>query len=353
MEWYRLRLAGVKDGVIKKLLKLFKNYEDIFQFERYYFEKNLKLEDEVIEKIFLSKNLDIEKEREKLNNLGIGILFINDENYPENLKNISSPPLFLYYKGDLKLLNKNKVGIVGTRKATSYGKISCEKLTKDLVKNKVVTVSGLALGIDTVCHKSTLEGDGKTIAVVGSGLDVIYPRENERLWKQIGEKGLLISEYPLGTEPLKFNFPRRNRIIVGISNGIIVVESQKTGGSLITAELALDEGREVYAIPGDIFSFSSEGCNNLIKNSQAKLITSADDIMEDMGWTKEGNEEKDSLALSDYERKIYNVLTREKSLDEIIMETSLKVGEALAILMELEYKKIIVSIAGGKYRRKN
>lgn len=353
MEWYRLRLAGVKDGVIKKLLKLFKNYEDIFQFERYYFEKNLKLEDEVIEKIFLSKNLDIEKEKEKLNNLGIGILFINDENYPENLKNISSPPLFLYYKGDLKLLSKNKVAIVGTRKATSYGKISCEKLTKDLVKNKVVTVSGLALGIDTVCHKSTLEGDGETIAVVGSGLDVIYPRENERLWKQIGEKGLLISEYPLGTEPLKFNFPRRNRIIVGISNGIIVVESQKTGGSLITAELALDEGREVYAIPGDIFSFSSEGCNNLIKNSQAKLITSADDIMEDMGWTKEGNEEKDNLELSDYERKIYNVLTREKSLDEIIMETSLKVGEALAILMELEYKKIIVSIAGGKYRRKN
>lgn len=353
MEWYRLRVVGVKDGVIKKLLKVFKRYEDIFQVDRYYLERNLKLEEEIVDKILFSKNIDMEKEIEKLKKFGIEVLFINDKRYPENLRNISSPPLFLYYKGNLKLIYKNKLAIVGTRKATSYGKISCEKITKDLVKNKVVTVSGLALGIDTVCHKSTLEENGETIAVVGSGLDVIYPRENQKLWELVGEKGLLISEYPLGTEPLKFNFPRRNRIIVGISSGIIVVESQKTGGSLITAELALDEGREVYAIPGDIFSFSSEGCNNLIKNSQAKLITCADDIMEDMGWTVEENEEKENLELSEYERKIYNVLTREKSLDEIIIETSLRVGEALAILMELEYKKIVVSISGGKYRRKN
>lgn len=214
----------------------------------------------------------------------VSLLFIRDTNYPEELKNIAKPPIFLYYCGDIGLLQKRKIAVVGTRRATSYGRIACEKIVRELVENEVVTVSGLAAGIDSICHKKTLDYGGKTIAVIGSGLDVVYPRENEKLWKVIGERGLILSEYPLGTEPFAYNFPMRNRIIVGISQGVVVVESKSKGGSLITAELALEEGREVFAIPGDIFSPASEGCNSLIKNSSAKLITSVEDILEEFGW---------------------------------------------------------------------
>ncbi len=249
-------------------------------------------------------------------------------------------------------MKSRKIGVVGTRRATTYGKIACEKLVKGLVENGVVTVSGLASGIDTVCHKKTLENNGKTIAVIGSGLDVVYPKENEKLWQVIGEKGLLISEYPLGTEPFSFNFPMRNRIIVGLSQGIVVIESKVKGGSLITAELALEEGREVFAVPGEIFSPVSEGCNNLIKNASAKLVTSVEDILVEFGWSVK-REKKSKLNLTEYEEKIYNILEREKNLDELIIESSMKAGEILSILMDLEIKKVVVSVPGGKYRRKN
>ena len=225
-------------------------------------------------------------------------------------------------------------------------------MTEDLVNNEITTVSGLALGIDSICHKKTLDKNGKTIAVVGSGLDVIYPKENRILWENIEKSGLIISEYPLGTEPIGYNFPMRNRIIVGLSRGILVIESQKKGGSLITAELALEEGREVFAVPGDIFSPSSEGCNNLIKNSQAKLTTDVKDIIIEYGWELKNNK-NNNLKLTSYEEKIFFLLEKEKNLDELILGTSLKASEILSILMDLEIKHIIVSIPGGKYRRKN
>ena len=249
-------------------------------------------------------------------------------------------------------MKNRRIGVVGTRKATTYGRITCEKMTEDLIENGITTVSGLALGIDSICHKRTLDKSGKTIAVVGSGLDIIYPKENRILWEQIEKYGLIISEYPLGTEPIGYNFPMRNRIIVGLSKGILVIESQKKGGSLITAELALEEGREVFAVPGDIFSPSSEGCNNLIKNSQAKLTTDVKDIIVEYGW-KIKNNKNSNLDLTSYEEKIFSLLEKEKNLDELILESSFKASEILSILMDLEIKHIIVSIPGGKYRRKN
>lgn len=297
----------------------------------------------LILKIYLS--MVLKKNRVKVLNL-------KSKNYPEDLRNISQPPVFLYYKGDISLLENRKIGVVGTRKATSYGRITCEKMTEDLVSNEITTVSGLALGIDSICHKRTLEKSGKTIAVVGSGLDIIYPKENRILWEQIERSGLIISEYPLGTEPIGYNFPMRNRIIVGLSRGILVIESQKKGGSLITAELALEEGREVFAVPGDIFSPSSEGCNNLIKNSQAKLTTDIKDIITEYGWEIKNNKNS-NLSLTSYEEKIFFLLEKEKNLDELILESSFKAGEILSILMDLEIKHAIVSIPGGKYRRKN
>lgn len=352
MEWYRLELKNVKYRTFQILLKKFEEYEDIFKVDKTYLKNYLKLDEDELKKIYDSKELDLEVELKKLEKNGVSILFIKDKEYPEELKNIAKPPIFLYYRGDISILKGRKIAVVGTRRATSYGKIACEKLVRELVENEIITVSGLASGIDTICHRKTLENNGKTIAIIGSGLDIVYPKENEKLWKEIGEKGLLISEYPLGTEPFAYNFPMRNRIIVGVSQGVVVVESKAKGGSLITAELALEEGREVFAVPGEIFSPVSEGCNNLIKNSSAKLITSIEDILDEFGWKKIKKEIESKLNLTEYEKKIYNILVKEKTLDELIVESSMKASEILTILMDLEIKKLIISIAGGKYRRK-
>lgn len=352
MEWYKLRAADVKDSVIRNLMSAFEEYLDIFKLDEFQLRKYFNIDDTEYKKILNSKTLSLDKEIENLKKNKVKVLSLKSKNYPEELKNISQPPVFLYYKGDISLLENRRIGVVGTRKATTYGRITCEKMTEDLIENGITTVSGLALGIDSICHKRTLEKSGKTIAVVGSGLDIIYPKENRILWEQIEKYGLIISEYSLGTEPIGYNFPMRNRIIVGLSRGILVIESQKKGGSLITAELALEEGREVFAVPGDIFSPSSEGCNNLIKNSQAKLTTDVKDIIIEYGW-KIKNNKNSNLDLTSYEEKIFSLLEKEKNLDELILESSFKASEILSILMDLEIKHIIVSIPGGKYRRKN
>lgn len=351
MEWYKLRIAGVRDCVIRNLMERFENYEEIFKFDKYTFINSFQIKEEEYSKIIESKNVNLKEEIQKLNEKNIKILSLKSSDYPEKLKNISQPPVFLYYKGDISLLKKRVIGVVGTRKATTYGRVVCEKFSQELVENNIVTVSGLALGIDSICHKKTLESQGKTIAVVGSGLDIIYPKENRVLWQEIEKKGLILSEFPLGTEPLARNFPMRNRIIAGISKGILVVESQLKGGSLITAEIALEEGREVFAVPGDIFSPASEGCNELIKNSQAKLVTSVADILSEYEWKKR-EKRKIKVEMTSLEEKIYCVLDKELTLDEIIIKTSIKAGEALAILMNLELKKLVVSVAGGKYRKR-
>ncbi|MCI6152585.1 DNA-processing protein DprA [Fusobacterium perfoetens] len=351
MEWYRLRIIGLKDSIIAKLMLHFEKYNDIFLLDKELLKLYFKFDDETISLIYQSKKTNLEKELTFFKEKNINIISLKDKNYPINLKNISHPPLFLYYKGDISIANEKTIGIVGTRRPTTYGKRVCEKITTDLVKSQVTIVSGLALGIDAISHKTTLENNGKTIAVVGSGLDIIYPRENKRYWEEIGEKGLLISEFPLGTEPLSYNFPMRNRIIVGLSKGIVVVESKEKGGSLITASLALEEGRDVFAIPGDIYSPVSTGTNNLIKNSEAKLITSSEDILKEFNWPiKESN--KINLNLSEDELKIYNILEKEKSLDELIIITGIKAKILLAILMEMEINGYILSISGGKYIRK-
>lgn len=350
MEWYRLRLVGLKDNIISKLMSKVDSYDDLFKLDKDQLRLYFSLDNESLNLIYSSRQIDLEKELEKLKTKGIKIVSLKSNDFPEQLKNISHPPVFLYYKGDLSLIKNRTIGIVGTRKATTYGRVCCEKITKELVNSNITTVSGLALGIDAICHKKTLELKGKTIAVVGSGLDKIYPFENKKIWLEIEEKGLLISEFPLGTDPLAYNFPLRNRIIVGLSKGIVVIESKEKGGSLITASLALDEGRDVFAIPGDIFSPSSLGTNKLIKNSEAKLITSGEDILKEFDW--EISNTVNNLNLSSNELRIYNILDTEKNLDQIIVESKMKPREILAILMELEIKSIISSVSGGKYRRK-
>lgn len=350
MDWYRLRLANLKDTHILHLMKKLKNYNDIFKLSREQLTIYFFLKDEDIDKIYNSRCLNLKEELEILKNQNIKVISFKDDNYPIYLKNISHPPVFLYYKGNINLLKNKIIGIVGTRKPTTYGKISCEKFTTELVNSGVTTVSGLALGIDAICHKTTLELNGNTIAVVGSGLDIIYPYENKKYWNEISKKGLLLSEFPLGTKPLPYNFPMRNRIIVGISKGILVVESKEKGGSLITASIALEEGRDIFAVPGDIYSPVSIGTNNLIKKSEAKLVSCGEDILKEFNW--ENNYKDNDLNLTKEELIIYSNLTGEKSLDELIIDTGMKASIILALLINMEIKNAIASVSGGKYRRK-
>lgn len=204
----------------------------------------------------------------------IDIISIQDEEYPKLLKEIYDPPVFLYIKGNKKILNNNSISIIGCREATSYGLKVAGEFAYNLSKQKINIISGLARGIDSVAHFGAVRANGKTVAVLGNGLDTIYPKENNNLIQNIlNSGGAIISEYPLGTLPKKENFPARNRIISGISRGILVVEAKEKSGTLITVDFALEQGRDVFVIPGNINSINSVGTNNLIKQG-AKLVTS-------------------------------------------------------------------------------
>ncbi|MCK5779808.1 MAG: DNA-processing protein DprA [Psychrilyobacter sp.] len=347
--WYKLRVLGVKDSAIMKLMNLYEEFEEIYLHERSFYSVFLKLKDEEITKIFDAYKINLDIHIEKMINLNIEVISFKDRRYPLYLKNISHPPVFLYIKGKLLFPEKN-IGVVGTRKMTSYGESSCREVVGDLVGAGVAITSGLAVGVDVTAHKRALNLGGHTIAVVGSGLDVIYPPENKAEWDQISREGTLISELPLGTPPDRYNFPLRNRIIVGLTRGIAVMESYKKGGSLITAKLALEENRDVFVVPGFPKYSSFEGNNNLIRDSYGKLITCGNDILKEYDWDKEKTTPK-NIDISKKEEEIYNSLIIEQSLDELIVKTKYGIGELLAILTSLEIKKLVKAIAGGKYRR--
>ena len=275
---------------------------------------------------------------------------IEDDIYPQCLKEISNPPLKLYYKGNLDLLKDERlIAVVGTRNPSSYGKLCCEYMVKKMSRANITIVSGFAKGIDSIAHKTSLLAGGKTIAVIASGLDIVYPASNLSLYREIEEKGLILSEYEAGVKPFKFNFPQRNRIIAGLSKGTIVVESKDRGGSLITADLALEFNRDVYAVPGDVFSEYSKGCNNLIRDSKAKSLSNINELLDDYSWKIE--EKNINNKYTQNQLLILNSLSSEKNLDNILMETKIEQTEILAELMTLEIMGAIKSIAGGRYKK--
>ena len=209
------------------------------------------------------------------------------EDYPKVLLEIPDPPPYLYVKGELRG-SETAVAVVGSRRASTYGMLTTTRLATELAAHGVTVVSGMARGVDTAAHRGALSGGGRTIGVLGCGIDVVYPPENRKLFEEMAEKGALVSEFPLGTLPLAENFPRRNRIISGMSRGVLVVEAMENSGSLITAQFALDQGREVFAIPGNINTSSSRGANRLIKQG-AKLVESVDDILEELPQMSAGS----------------------------------------------------------------
>jgi DNA processing protein len=225
------------------------------------------------------------KELELLRHNNCLAINFSDASYPELLREIPDPPPVLYTRGRQELLKSSCLAIVGSRAATAYGKRVCRSLAAE-ISPFLTIVSGMALGIDTEAHAGALSGGGNTIAVLGTGLDIAYPEQNRRLYEQIGSHGLLVSEYPLGTKPEGFRFPARNRIIAGIGSGVLVVEAARKSGSLITAQIALDNGREVFAVPGQIDSLKSDGTHWLLKQG-AKLVQSAQDVIEELCHERE------------------------------------------------------------------
>lgn len=293
------------------------------------------------------------RQREMFGDLGAECLLYTASAYPERLRQISDPPPLLYVRGDVSLLESTSIAVVGSRAATSYGSRTAYQLSSRLAAAGVTVVSGLALGIDTDAHGGALAAEGRTIAVLGCGVDIVYPRGNRKLFDEIVRRGLVVSEYPLGTIPEGFRFPARNRIIAGISRGVVVVEAAKRSGSLITAQLAVDEGREVYAVPGQVDSYKSEGAHWLLQQG-AKLVQSADDILEDLGVraifasSRAGTaEELDGVARSLLECIESYPLSR----DELLLKSGLEIVTFSEYLLLLELEGLIELLPGGEVRR--
>ena len=296
------------------------------------------------------------KQLRELDKLGGRLVTFWDEEYPESLKQIYDPPAMLFVKGELTAKDKYAIAIVGTRQPSHYGRKVAEKLTTELARKGLTIVSGLAYGIDTLAHRFALQSMGRTIAVLGSGLNVIYPRENSSLAKKIITNGALISEYPLGTGPDRNNFPKRNRIVCGMSLGVIVVEAGIKSGALITASIALEQNREVFAIPGNIDSPKSIGTNDLIKQG-AKAVTSTEDILEELypklGRFIEHQEvQVDDIKLDGNEKKIFEILSHEpQHIDSLALNTKLTTSKVLSILLALELKNVIKQLPGKLFVR--
>ena len=229
------------------------------------------------------ESMDWNLEIKRLQEHKVKVITILDGGYPQRLKEIYLPPIVLFYRGNLSLINQRAVAVVGSRDHSKYAKECIREIIPELVKDDIVVISGLARGVDTLAHEETLKANGNTIAVIGSGLDVVYPLENSKLYDLIAKRGLILSEYPLQSRPLKFHFPYRNRIIAGLSHGVCVIEAKEKSGSLITANLALSENREVFAVPGSIFSIHSKGTNSLIE-AGACLVSSSETISKNLKY---------------------------------------------------------------------
>jgi DNA processing protein len=292
-----------------------------------------------------------DEQLKRLNRTNGRILTIWDNDYPELLKKIYDPPAFLFILGKFNNADLRSIGIVGTRHPTSYGQTVTEQLCTDLARQQITIVSGLARGIDTVAHTAALTANARTIAVLGSGIDVPYPPENKKLMERIAENGVVVSEFFMGTKPDAPNFPRRNRIISGLSIGTVVIESAEDGGAMITASTALDQDREVFAIPGNITEKRSAGPNKLIRDGRAKLISSVDDIFSELQiqlrLPLDAEPMRVALSLSPTERQIFDLLASEPAhIDVLAEQANANTSDVLVTLLSLEFKGIVRQLPG-------
>ncbi len=345
---------------IKKIRDRFPNIKDLFEAANRELVA-LGLDEETASALTSPKILDrAEKDIEKLTRKQYAILTLEDRNYPSYLRETFDPPCVLYCAGKVDALEELSVSVVGARKPTPYGRAVAEKLAYDLASCGLVVVSGLARGIDSIAHWGALQG-GKTVAVMGSGLDVIYPRENRKLFEKILETGAVITEFPFKSSPLGYHFPMRNRIISGLSLAVIVIEATQRSGSLITARLALEQDREVMAVPGNTTSELSRGTNWLVKTG-AKLVERWEDVVEEFPpllkdqllAKKEERIPKTLPSVNPDEEKVLALLKTDEftPVDELVEKTEFSVSEILSLSLQLELKGYISQSPGKNFQRK-
>ena len=290
--------------------------------------------------------VDPEGELARLAQLQVSAITLLEPEYPTWLQHIQSPPAVLYVRGSLEPQDELALAVVGTRRATRYGLEVTRRIVPELVRAGVTIVSGLALGIDGAAHQAALDAGGRTLAVMACGVDVVYPREHRLLARAISENGALLSEYPPGVQPDARNFPPRNRIISGLSRGVLVVEAGEKSGALITAQFALEQGRETFAIPGSVFSCQSRGTNGLIQRGEAKLVLSADDILEELALQRSAAQLEMRLAMpvDDLEKQVLSAVSAEPlHIDELSRTLGLPVAALSSVLMTLELKGLVHS----------
>ncbi len=286
-------------------------------------------------------------------------LYINDKEYPARLAECVDAPIMLYKKGDADLNGAKILSIVGTRRSTAYGEEVCENLIRDIKESvpEIIIVSGLAYGIDVCAHRASIKNGISTVGVLAHGLDRIYPDRHRDIADKMANSGALISEYTSGTSPEKGNFLARNRIIAGIADATLVAESSEKGGAMVTANIVSGYGRDLFAFPGKISDVRSRGCNNLIRDNKAALITCADDLLNMMNWVKTKKQEQPQqlsfdFEFTDKELGVYNLLVQkgELHINQISAETGISIANLSTILMDMEFKEMVKSLPGAMYR---
>lgn len=349
--WLSLNLVpGLGLDKLRKLVNAFGTAKNIFLKDKKELSKVIGSKEDLLENLRIEKIEPIlKKELKELKRRKFYYIALSDKEYPEYLKEIYDPPVVLYIKGKLLKEDKFSLSIVGARKASYYGIDIAEKFSHDLAKCGFTIVSGLARGIDSAVHSGALKAKGRTIAVLGSGVDIIYPPENRSLADNISENGAVISEFPLSTRPFPSNFPRRNRIISGLTKGTIVVEAGLRSGSLITAGLALEQGRDVFAVPGKALSDQNKGAHVLIKQG-AKLIDNIFDILEEFNINKDKISNliyNKTLPVNEDEKKVVSILSDEpKHIDLICRELDDPIQKVLGVLTQLELKGLVKQLQG-------
>jgi len=358
-QWLSLAFTpGLGPATLKKLVERFGSARQILAASRKDFEKCPFLRKDSLASLCDQKTIAeaaAERELRLAEKAGITLLCWDDPLFPPLLKEISDPPVILYVLGSPEILSASGIAMVGARAASSYGLQVAARLATDLAQHNLVITSGLALGIDTAAHRGALAGGGNTIAVMGCGLDIIYPAQNQKLHAQIADHGAIVSENPIGTQPDGFRFPARNRIISGLSLGVVVVEAAHRSGTLITAHQALEQGRDVFAIPGRIDSPKSEGCHRLIQEG-AKLVHSGADILEELALStipaSPGAAKPQAPPLPPEEGKVFALLeTYPRNIEEIIQAAQLPPHRISEILLHLELQGLVASLPGKQYQR--
>jgi DNA processing protein len=353
-------IKNIGPTLSKSLVSYFGGAEEVFNAPKAKWMKVPGIGEKTVEQMDMAAALTkAEDELKFVEKHDIDVIFYTDNRYPKRLKNCYDSPVLLYFKGSANLNSQRIISVVGTRNATDYGKQLCKQLVEELQPYNVLIVSGLALGIDVITHKECVKHSTPTLGVLGHGLDRMYPSQNRPTAEKMLENGGLLTEYPSGTIPDRENFPQRNRIVAGIADATIVIEASVKGGALITAEIANTYNRDVFAFPGRIGDEFSEGCNFLIRNNKAALLTGAADLAYILGWEKADSAKPAieqlmlPIDLSTDERLIFDILQQQKApvaIDDLTLKTNMPTSQLAMNLLNLEMQGCIRSLPGKMYR---